>query len=94
MQKKSKKSIRKTGQHLLTGKKLGWRESNPRIMESKSNALPLGDSPIYFSVSIISVSITILIYKNIKTWANFCEKHSSAVCADIGAWIEYAAQKE
>ena len=26
---------------------LGWRDSNPRVTESKSVALPLGDSPIY-----------------------------------------------
>ena len=26
---------------------LGWRDSNPRMTESKSVALPLGDSPIY-----------------------------------------------
>ncbi len=27
---------------------LGWRDSNPRVTESKSVALPLGDSPLFF----------------------------------------------
>lgn len=38
--------------------KLGWLDSNQRIQESKSCALPLGDNPIFFESGGNTIRIT------------------------------------
>ena len=40
--------------------KLGWRDSNPRMRESKSPALPLGYTPRSHRTAALTVCITVL----------------------------------
>ena len=40
---------------------LGWQDSNLRMPESKSGALPLGDTPIYILSLSIALGLNILV---------------------------------
>ena len=40
----------------------GLRDSNPRVQESKSCALPLGESPMFCYFTRITVEMTVVIY--------------------------------
>ena len=47
---------------------LGWRDSNSRVTESKSVALPLGDSPIFLiaTLGLYHIAITMSINTFLK----------------------------
>ena len=47
---------------------MGWKDLNPRITESESAALPLGDTPVYF---VFAVSLSQLLYYS--TGRNICQ---------------------
>ena len=48
---------------------LGWRDSNPRVTESKSVALPLGDSPP-FAPTLVFLGEPHKIFNNVRLYGD------------------------
>ena len=69
--------------HVVTGFSLwlGWRDSNPRMTESKSVALPLGDSPIYYKPDWQSFGVK---------WGGMTDSNRRSPVPQTGALTNYA----